>query len=129
MRKLLIALVATSTVGCAAVTENAITPTAFMFSDSSNGECRLTNDRGDWEAQILTTFPFRKSDGALKYQCETEDGRKVFGVIHGGMGGKDFASAVFIDIGNVDDMTYKHRKRPAILVIPVEQERSIPQTY
>ncbi len=126
MRKLIIAAIAVfvvSTVGCATLTEDAMTPIAMSFSDGSNGECKLQNKRGAWMPQLPATISVRKSDDGLKYDCETEDGRKVFGEIPSTMGAKIVASAVFLDFGIVDAITDKHRKYPASFVIPTVSKR------
>jgi hypothetical protein len=118
MKILLIALLA-AMAGCATLTEDAMTPVAFSFSDGSSGECKLENKRGAWPSPIPATISIRKSDDALKYDCLTEDGRKAFGSIPSEMGGKIIASAVFIDFGITDAITDKHRQYPASFVIPI----------
>lgn len=119
MKKLLVAVLAASTVGCATLTEDAMTPIAVSFSDGTNGKCNLQNKRGAWSTQVPTTISVRKSDDVLKYECETEDGRKAFGAIPSEMGGKIIASAVFMDFGITDAITDKHRRYPASFVIPI----------
>ena len=119
MKKLLIAAVTASTVGCATLTEDAMTPIALSFSDGSAGNCQLTNKRGAWSTEIPTTVSVRKSDDALKYQCETKDGREAVGSLASEMGAKIVASAVFLDFGITDAITDKHRKYAASFVIPV----------
>ena len=99
MKKLLVAMLGACTVGCATLTEDAMTPIAFSFSDGSAGSCQLTNKRGAWSADIPGVVSVRKSDDALKYQCETKDGRDAVGSIRSEMGAKIIASAVFIDFG------------------------------
>ena len=121
MKKLLIVLVTASTVGCATLTEDAMTPIAFSFSDGSSGECQLQNKRGAWSTQVPAVIDIRKSDDSLKYQCETKDGRKATGAIPSEMGAKIIASAVFIDFGITDAITDKHRKYAANWVIPIAQ--------
>lgn len=121
MKKLIIAAFALSIAGCATLTEDAMTPVALSFSDGSSGECKLQNKRGAWNPQVPTTISVRKSDDGLKYDCQTEDGRKVFGVIPSTMGAKIVASAVFLDFGIVDAITDKHRKYPASYVIPIKK--------
>ena len=65
----------------------------------------------------------RRSDDALKYDCETTDGRKSFGSIPSTMGGKIVASAVFLDFGIVDAITDQHREYPANFVLPVKKQK------
>lgn len=108
--------------GCATLTEDAMTPVALTFSEGSNGKCNLSNKRGVWQTTIPTTVSVRKSDDGLKYDCETQDGRKAVGMIPSTMGGKIIASAVFIDFGITDAITDKHRQYPASFVIRVEQK-------
>lgn len=121
MKKLLITLIAASTVGCATLTEDAMTPIALSFSDGSDGECELENKRGRWPTLVPITVSVRKSDDALKYRCKTDDGREASGSIPSEMGGKIIASAVFIDFGITDAITDKHRLYPASYVIPIRK--------
>jgi len=122
MKKLILAVIALSTVGCATLTSDAMTPIAISFSDGSNGTCKLQNKRGTWMPQIPATISIRRSDDGLKYDCETEDGRKVFGQINSTVGAKIVASAVFLDFGIVDAITDKHRKYPQSYVIPIKKQ-------
>jgi len=123
MKPLLVAMLAASTFGCATLTEDAMTPIALSFSDGSDGNCNLSNKRGAWPTAIPTTISVRKSDDALKYECETEDGRKAFGAIPSEMGGKIVASAVFIDFGITDAITDKHRRYPVSFVVPIAKPK------
>mgnify|MGYP005865928309 CR=1 FL=1 len=110
--------------GCATLTEDAMTPIALSFSTGEDGRCDLINKRGAWAVPIPTTASIRKSDDALKYQCETDSGRKASGSIASTMGGKIIASAVFLDFGITDAITDKHREYPASFVIPVSRGES-----
>ncbi len=96
-------------------------PVAFSFSDGSNGACTLQNKRGLWSVEMPATVLVRKSDDALKYQCETEDGREAVGAIPSEMGAKIVASAVFLDLGITDAITDKHRKYPLSFVVPIKK--------
>jgi hypothetical protein len=125
MKTLLVTILAASTIGCATLTNEAMTPVALSFSDGSDGTCTLQNKRGMWTAQLPTTTLIRRSDDVLKYECETTDGRKAVGAIPSTMGGKIVASAVFLDFGIVDAITDKHREYPASFVIPIAKA---PQT-
>lgn len=109
---------------CATLTEDAMTPIALSFSDGTEGLCNLSNKRGAWMSQIPGTVSVRKSDDALKYDCENEDGRKAFGSIESEMGGKIIASAVFLDFGITDAITDKHRKYTPSFVIPMPKCKS-----
>ncbi|OOP56773.1 MAG: hypothetical protein AYP45_07075 [Candidatus Brocadia carolinensis] len=125
MKKLvIIAFVAfaATTVGCATLTEDAMTPIALSFSDGSNGKCKLKNKRGVWEVKIPTTVYVRKSDDALTYDCQTEDGRTAVGSIPSEMGAKIALSAVFLDFGITDAITDKHRKYTPSFVIPISKD-------
>jgi len=121
MKKLLITVLTTGIVGCATLTEDAMTPVALSFSDGTNGKCNLHNKRGAWSTHVPTTISVRKSDDALKYECETGDGQKAAGEIPSKMGGKIVASAVFLDFGITDAITDKHRQYPVSFVIPIER--------
>ena len=123
MKILMIALLAATTAACATLTEDAMTPVAFSFSDGSSGSCKLENKRGAWPSPIPATVSIRKSDDALKYDCLTEDGRNAFGSIPSEMGGKIIASAVFLDLGITDAITDKHRMYPASFVIPIAKTK------
>ena len=123
MKKLLIAVVTASTVGCATLTSDAMDPIALSFSDGGNGNCVLTNKRGVWKTEVPVTIPIRRSDDDLKYECETEDGREATGSIPSTVGAKIVASAVFIDFGITDAITDKHRDYPASFVIPIQAKK------
>lgn len=123
-KKLLFVLVVASTVGCATLTEDAMTPIALSFSDGSSGHCDLENKRGLWPTTVPTTISVRKSDDALKYRCTTKDGREASGSIPSEMGGKIVASAVFLDFGITDAITDKHRRYPPSYVVPIERVES-----
>jgi hypothetical protein len=101
-----------------------MTPIALSFSDGSEGQCKLSNKRGAWPTSIPAVVSVRKSDDALRYDCESEDGRKAFGSITSEMGGKIIASAVFIDFGITDAITDKHRKYADSYVIPLPKAKS-----
>lgn len=120
MKKLCIAIAAVSTVGCATLTSDAMTPIAMSFGDGSSGKCELTNKRGAWSAELPTTVSVRRSDDALQYQCKTVDGREASGSIASTVGAKIVASAVFIDLGITDAITDKHREYAASFVVPIE---------
>ncbi|MEX0734241.1 MAG: hypothetical protein WDZ66_12135 [Steroidobacteraceae bacterium] len=101
-----------------------MTPIALSFSDGSEETCKLTNKRGAWPAEIPSVVSVRKLDDALKYDCQTEDGRTAFGSITSEMGGKIIASAVFIDFGITDAITDKHRKYADSYVIPMPKAKA-----
>jgi len=121
-RPLLVAVLAAVGVGCATLTEEAMTPIAMSFSDGSNGKCELSNKRGLWNTDVPSIVSVRKSDDSLKYRCKTDDGREVSGAITSEMGGKIIASAVFLDFGITDAITDKHRKYAESYVVPIRSE-------
>jgi len=121
MKNFLIALLLVTVIaGCATITEDAMDPIVFSFSDGSVGTCHLSNKRGDWDAEVPGTTPVRKSDDVLKYDCKTADGRESVGSFESTIGAKIVASAVFIDFGITDAITDKHRDYPANFVLPVK---------
>ena len=122
MKKLILLVFTTSTVGCATLTNDPMTPISISFSDGSNGECRLQNKRGAWETKIPTTFSVRRSDDSLTYDCTTSDGRKAFGSMASTVSAKLLASVLFLDLGITDAITDKHREYPASYVIPIQQK-------
>ena len=122
MKKILVVALAAGVAACATLTEDAMTPVAFSFSDGSNGSCNLSNQRGAWTTPIPNTVSVRKSDDGLRYDCESRDGRKAFGSIPSTMGGKIIASAVFIDFGITDAITDQHRQYPPSFVIPLPKD-------
>lgn len=113
--------------GCATLTEDAMTPVALSFSDGTRGTCGLSNKRGGWQLAVPGVASVRKSDDALRYNCQGSGGRLAAGAIPSSMGGKIVASAVFLDFGIVDAITDKHRQYPASYVIPIEP-LSVPAT-
>lgn len=119
MRTLLIALITLSTIGCATLTNDAMTPVATSFSDGTNGTCEFQNKRGLWKAEIPATVMIRRSDDPLVYRCRTADGREASGSMPSTVGAKIVASAVFIDLGITDAITDMHREYPASFVIPI----------
>ncbi len=119
MKRVLIAALLVSAAGCATLTEDAMTPIAFSFSDGSNGQCTLENKRGIWKSDIPAVVEVRKSDDALRYKCTTAGGYEAVGAIESEMGAKIVASAVFLDFGITDAITDKHRKYIGSYVIPV----------
>ena len=126
MKKLIVIIIAlvVTTTGCASITNDAMTPIAISFSDGSDGKCILQNKRGVWQVDLPATVLVRRSDDALKYDSQTEDGRRVVGTIPSKIGGKLYASILFLDLGIVDKITDKHREYTASFVIPVKKVTS-----
>ncbi|MBU2590461.1 MAG: hypothetical protein KKC21_00365 [Nitrospinae bacterium] len=121
MKKVIILVLVVITLGCATLTEDAMTPIAISFSDGSNGKCTLQNKRGSWDMDIPATIYVRKSDDALRLLCKTDDGRETSGFIESEMGAKIIASAIFLDLGITDAITDKHRKYAPSYVIPIKK--------
>ena len=110
---------------CATIVNDANIPLTFTFSDGSEGECKLDNKRGRWTTEVPGTVLIRRSDDALKYSCETEDGRESLGSIASTMEAEKFgASVIFIDLGITDAITDKHRDYQRNVVIPVKKPKS-----
>lgn len=117
--RVLVAAVVVLITGCATLTSDAMTPVALSFSNGQDGHCVLENKRGRWEVDVPATASIRRSDDALRYDCETASGQKASGHIDSKVGAKIVASAVFLDFGITDAITDKHREYPASFVIPV----------
>jgi hypothetical protein len=105
--------------GCATIVNDPMVPISLSFSDGSSGKCVLANKRGTWSVDIPVIASVRRSDDALKMECETNDGRKANVQIESEMGAEIVASAVFFDLGITDAITDKHRKYTASFVVPV----------
>ncbi len=71
--------------GCATLTEDAMVPIAFSFSDGSSGQCTLTNKQGSWLEEVPSTVRVRKFDDNLEYDCRTSDGRQAIGSLESTM--------------------------------------------
>jgi len=115
---LLLCLVA----GCATIVNDPSVPVSFTMSDGSNAECSFTNKRGRWVGDIPATLMIRRSDDALRYDCDTEDGRRAVGALGSEIESEKMAaSVVFLDLGITDAITDMHRKYPSSFVIPVRK--------
>ena len=120
MKKVIsLAIISLFITSCATITNDPMTPINMSFSDNSNGTCYLDNKRGSWTTNLPGQVYVRRSDDALKFRCETEDGRESFGSIPSEMGAKIVASAVLLDFGITDAITDKHREYPLSYVIPI----------
>ena len=124
-KKLISVAAFTSTVlasGCATIVNDANIPLAFSFSDGSAGKCTFKNKRGVWQSAIPTSgVLIRRSDDSLIYECETDDGREVTGLVRSEMeGAKLGASVVFFDLGITDAITDKHRTYQGNVTIPIQ---------
>jgi len=108
--------------GCATIVNDANIPLAFSFSDGSAGKCTFKNKRGVWQSTIPTSgVLIRRSDDSLIYDCETNDGREVTGLVRSEMeGAKLGASVVFFDLGITDAITDKHRTYQGNVTIPIQ---------
>ena len=120
MKKIIsLAIISLFITSCATITNDPMTPINMSFSDNSNGTCYLDNKRGSWTTNLPGQVYVRRSDDALKFRCETEDGRESFGSIPSEMGAKIVASALLLDFGITDAITDKHREYPLSYVIPI----------
>lgn len=111
---------------CASIVNDPNIPVAASFSDGSAGKCVFRNKRGVWTSDIPNTLMIRRSDDALIYDCESEDGRDADGSIVSEMeGAKLAASVVFFDLGITDAITDKHRTYQGHIVIPLAPKKHI----
>ena len=81
MKKLLMLLSITAISGCATIVNDPNVPVSLSFSDGSEGTCKLSNKRGNWTADVPEVVMIRRSDDPLRYDCETNTGKKGFGSI------------------------------------------------
>lgn len=109
---------------CATIVNDPMIPMTFTFSDGSAGECVFKNKRGSWPSDIPDTVMIRRSDDALIYDCESEDGRESDGSIVSQIeGAKLGASVIFFDFGITDAITDKHRVYQGNIVIPLAPKK------
>ena len=121
-KKLLSVSIIILTTSCATIINDANIPVAISFSDGSEGRCKLSNKRANYDVEVPGTHLIRRSDDALRYDCETKTGKKGFGSIPSTLeGGKLAASVFFWDLGITDSITDKHRIYPSSFVVPVKK--------
>ena len=121
-KKLLSVSIIILTTSCATIVNDANIPVALSFSDGSEGRCKLSNKRANYDVEVPGTHLIRRSDDALRYDCETKTGKKGFGSIPSTVeGGKIAASVFFWDLGITDSITDKHRIYPSSFVVPVKK--------
>ena len=121
-KKLLSLSIIILTTSCATIVNDANIPVAISFSDGSEGRCKLSNKRANYDVEVPGTHLIRRSDDALRYDCETKNGKKGFGSIPSTLeGGKLAASVFFWDLGITDSITDKHRIYPSSFVVPVKK--------
>jgi hypothetical protein len=125
MKKLLTTAAVLSLAGCATIVNDAMIPLTVNFSDGSDGKCTFTNKRGVWTSDIPTSsVMIRRSDDPLKYDCETDDGRKAVGSIRSEVEGEKMAaSVIFWDLGITDAITDKHRTYQGNVTITVPRAK------
>lgn len=124
MKKIFAVALLVSLGGCATLVNDSHIPVTVSFSDGSGGECEFQNKRGTWTTKMPGTPMIRRSDDALVYRCETEDGRKATGSIVSEMeGAKLGASVLFFDLGITDAITDKHRTYQGNVTIPVPAKK------
>ena len=106
---------------CASIVNDANVPVSISFSDGSEGNCKLSNKRGNWSANVPETVMIRRSDDSLRYDCVSKNGKRGFGSIPSTLeGGKLAASVFFFDLGITDSITDKHRIYPSSFTVPVK---------
>ena len=121
MKKIFIIASALMLTSCATIVNDANVPVALSFSNGEKGTCQLSNKRISMQVNIPGTHMIRRSDDALRFNCETASGKKAFGSIPSEMeGGKMAASVFFWDLGITDSITDKHRTYTPNYVIPVQ---------
>ena len=109
---------------CATIINDPTVPVALSFSDGSSGICNVSNKRISLQLKIPGTHNIRRSDDALVFDCQTDDGRKAYGNVPSEMeGAKLGASIFFFDLGITDSITDKHRTYTSSFVIPIEQKK------
>jgi uncharacterized protein YceK len=119
----LLLLAATVLTGCATIVNDPMIPLTSSFSNGSEGQCTFENKRGVFELDMPGTVMVRRSDDALKYNCETDSGKEVSGTIKSEIeGAKLGASVAFFDLGITDAITDKHRTYEGNIVIPVRRD-------
>ena len=122
IKKILSVFIIILTTSCATIVNDANIPVALSFSDGSEGRCKLSNKRANYDVEVPGTHLIRRSDDALRYDCETKTGKKGFGSIPSTLeGGKLAASVFFWDLGITDSITDKHRIYPSSFVVPVKK--------
>ena len=120
MRLIAACLISLFLTSCATIVNDANVPVALSFSDGSSGECQLSNKRVSLNVKIPSQPMVRRSDDALKFNCNTAAGKTGFGSIPKEIeSGKLAGSVVFFDLGITDSITDKHRTYPSSFVIPV----------
>ena len=106
---------------CATIVNDAEVPVTLSFSDGSSGSCKLSNKRAQYQVDVPGTHRVRRSDDALKFDCNTKDGKTAFGSIPSEIEGEKLAgSVVFFDLGITDSITDKHRTYTPNFTIPVK---------
>ena len=121
-KKLLSVFIIILITSCATIVNDANIPVAISFRDGSEGRCKLSNKRANYDVEVPGTHLIRRSDDALRYDCETKTGKKGFGSIPSTVeGGKIAASVFFWDLGITDSITDKHRIYPSSFVVPVKK--------
>lgn len=126
MKKTILLCVIILQAACASIVNDSNIPMTVSFSDGSAGKCVFRNKRGAWPSAIPNTVMIRRSDDALIYDCESEDGRDSDGSIVSEMeAGKLTASVIFFDLGITDAITDKHRTYQGNIVIPLAPKKPI----
>ena len=80
MKKILLILFGLILTSCATIINDANVPVSLSFSDGSDGECQLSNKRFTLSVKIPSQTMIRRSDDSLRFNCETVNGKKGFGI-------------------------------------------------
>ena len=124
MKKLFLLCFVLLQTACASIVNDSNIPVTASFSDGSAGKCVFRNKRGSWPTAIPNTVMIRRSDDALIYDCESEDGRDSDGSIVSEIEGAKLAgSVIFFDLGITDSITDKHRTYQGNIVIPLAPKK------
>ena len=62
---------------CGTIVNDPNVPVSLSFSDGSDGKCKLNNKRASYSVSIPSTTMVRRSDDALRFDCESENGKKA----------------------------------------------------
>ena len=60
---------------CATIVNDANIPVSLSFSDGSEGNCKLSNKRANYDVVVPGTHMIRRSDDPLRYDCTSKNGK------------------------------------------------------
>ena len=76
MKKIILTISLLALTSCGTIVNDPNVPVALSFSDGSEGTCKLNNKRASYSVDIPSTTMVRRSDDALRFDCESENGKK-----------------------------------------------------